>query len=374
MKKPLDGTLVVSIEQAVAAPLCSCRLADAGARVIKIERPAGDFARGYDSVVHGQASYFVWINRGKESLVLNLKEPEDAALLHRILAQADVFIQNLAPDATDRLGFGSDSLREKYPRLITCDISGYGEGPYRDMKAYDLLVQSESGLVSVTGSPEAYGRIGVSICDIGAGMNAASAILQALLLRHQTGRGTGVKVSLFDSTADWMTVPLAHYDFGGKAPKRVGLHHPSIAPYGGYQTKDGQTIVIAIQNEREWARFCRDILNQPDMVDDPRFNSNNGRVANRSQVNEAIDTAFSRYPRAKLEQMLQESAIAFGVVNSMADLSEHPQLRRWPMETDAGTAHLVAPPIITEHDDHYFRPVPELGEHTDKIRAEFESR
>jgi crotonobetainyl-CoA:carnitine CoA-transferase CaiB-like acyl-CoA transferase len=346
-------------------------LADAGARVIKIERPEGDFARGYDSVVHGLASYFVWINRGKESLVLDLKQAEEAALLHRILRTADVFIQNLAPEATERLGFGSAALREQYPQLITCDIMGYGDGPYRDMKAYDLLVQAESGLVSVTGAAEAYGRIGVSICDIGAGMNASAAILQALLLRERTGQASGVKVSLFDTAADWMSVPLAHHDYGGRAPQRVGLNHPSISPYGGYQTAEGETVVISIQNEREWARFCREILDRPDMVDDPRFNTNQARVVNRPAVNEVINAVFSGYTRPELTSKLRQSAIAHGAVNSVADLSQHPQLRRWPMETDQGVVSLIAPPLMTEHDDYYFRPVPAVGEHTEKIRAEF---
>ena len=370
-EKPLSGMLVVSLEQALAAPLCSCRLADAGARVIKIERESGDFARGYDRVVHGEASYFVWTNRGKESLVLDLKAAKDAALLHRILAKADVFIQNLAPGATDRLGIGSEALREKYPRLVTCDITGYGEGPYREMKAYDLLVQAESGLVSVTGAADAYGRIGVSICDIGAGMNAVSAVMQALFLRERTGQGSGVQVSLFDTAADWMSVPLAHHDFAGKAPSRVGLNHPSISPYGGYQTGDGETLVIAIQNEREWAKFCRKILERPDMVDDPKFNSNTGRVTNRPEINEAIKATFATYTRADLMTKLREHGIAYGAVNSVADLSQHPQLRRWPMEAGGEIANLVAPPIITEQDEHQFRPVPALGEHTAQIRAEF---
>ncbi|MEM7345560.1 MAG: CaiB/BaiF CoA-transferase family protein, partial [Chloroflexota bacterium] len=272
---------------------------------------------------------------------------------------------------TDRLGFGSDELREKYPQLVTCDITGYGDGPYRDMKAYDLLVQSESGLVSVTGAPDAYGRIGVSICDIGAGMNAVSAVMQALFLRERTGKGTGVKVSLFDTAADWMSVPLAHYDYAGKAPKRVGLNHPSISPYGGYQTGDGETIVISIQNQREWTRFCNEILERPDMVDDPKFNSNNGRVANRPEINEAINESFGKYSRSDLAIKLRESGIAYGSVNSVADLSTHPQLRRWPMPTGDETADLIAPPIITEYDTNEFPPAPALGEHTAKVRAEF---
>ena len=369
--KPLEGLLVISLEQAVAAPVASCRLADAGARVIKIERPSGDFARGYDQAVHGEASYFVWLNRGKESVVLDLKTAEDAALLDRMLAKADVFIQNLAPGATDRLGFGSDALREKYPRLITCDVMGYGEGPYRKMKAYDFLVQAETGLVAISGAPEGMGRIGVSICDIGTGMNAYSAILQALLLRGRTGKGSGVKVSLFDTAADWMTVPLMQYDYGGKAPKRVGLNHPTIAPYGGYAAKGGDVVVISIQNNREWARFCREILERPDMIEDPRFATNNNRVANRPVMNEVIEAVFGRYARPVLEEKLRQSAIAFGSVNSVPDFSNHPQLRRRPMVVNGETAELVASPIITELDDAEFRPAPEIGQHTAQIRAEF---
>ncbi len=369
--KPLEGILVVSLEQAVAAPLASCRLADAGARVIKIERSTGDFGRGYDSAVHGEASYFVWLNRGKESIVLNLKEEEDAALLHRMLAKADVFIQNLAPGATERLGIGSQALQEKYPRLVTCDVSGYGDGAYRDMKAYDFLVQSEAGLVAISGAPEAMGRIGVSICDIGTGMNAYSGILQALFLRERTGKGSGVKVSLFDTAADWMTVPLMQYDYGGKAPQPVGMNHPSIAPYGGYKSQEGEMVVISIQNNREWARFCRQVLERPDMVEDERFSTNNARVANRDAMNEVINGVFARYSRAALQAKLRESAIAYGAVNTVHDLSSHPALRRQAMQVNGEIAQLVASPIITEHDDDIFRSVPQIGEHTEKIRAEF---
>jgi crotonobetainyl-CoA:carnitine CoA-transferase CaiB-like acyl-CoA transferase len=267
---PLDGIVVVALEQAVAAPYCSSRLADAGARVIKIERPEGDFARGYDGAAHGQSSYFVWINRGKESIALDLKQPTDLALLERLIAQADVFIQNLAPGATARMGIGSEVLRARYPSLITCDISGYGEsGPLYKMKAYDLLVQAESGLVAVSGAPgegvESLGRIGVSVCDINAGMNALIGIQQALLQRARTGCGSGVQVSLFGSAAELMSVPYLQTRYGGKAPQRVGLKHPTIAPYGAYTCADGRDIVISIQNEREWADFCNIVLRRPEL-------------------------------------------------------------------------------------------------------------
>ena len=253
MTKPLEGLLVVSLEQAVAAPYCSSRLADAGARVIKIERAEGDFARAYDSAVQGMSSYFVWLNRGKESLVADIKQPNDAALLHRLLSRADVFIQNLAPGAAARSGFGSEALRARHERLITVDISGYGEtGEYATMKAYDLLVQAEAGLAMVTGLPAGPGRVGVSIADVGCGMNAYTGVLEALIERQQTGRGKGLRVSLFDAVADWMNVPLLYFEGTGKAPQRLGLAHPSICPYGAFATNDGALVLISIQNEREW--------------------------------------------------------------------------------------------------------------------------
>lgn len=371
IQKPLDGLLVVSLEQAVAAPLTSCRLADAGARIIKIERPEGDFARGYDTAVYGEASYFVWINRGKESLVLDLKQAEDKALLLKILAQADVWIQNLAPGATERLGLGSAELRQQNKRLITCDISGYGDGAYSDMKAYDLLVQCESGLVSVSGPPDEYGRIGVSVCDIGTGMNAYAGIMEALFMRERTGKGSGVQASLFGTAADWMTVPLMQSDYGHKAPSRVGLNHPTISPYGGYRAKDGETVVISIQNNREWARLCSEVLERPDMIDDPQYATNNARVENRPGVNVAISTAFGRYSKNQLVEKLRSAGIAFGSVNSVNELSTHPALRRWPMLVNDHIAQMVAPAVITEFDTNEFRPVPSLGEHSAAIRAEF---
>lgn len=372
MSKPLEGLLVVALEQAVAAPWCSCNLADAGARVIKIERETGDFARGYDEVVNGHASYFVWLNHGKESLQLDIKSPDDAALLQRIVSRADVFIQNLAPGAAARAGFGSHDLREKYPRLITCDISGYGEdGPYRDMKAYDLLVQAESGLVAVTGAAGEYGRIGVSVCDIAAGMNALIGIQQALLARERTGKGDGVQVSLFDSAANWMNVPMLHQVYGGKAPARVGLNHPSIAPYGGYRSADGETIVISIQNEREWANFCAHILQQAELVTDNRFSNNSERVANREALDEIVSAVFGQHQRTELERKLNGARIAYGAVNSVEALAAHPQLRRWPVDTPDGEAMLIAPAVKTGFDTGRFGAVPSTGQHTAAIRREF---
>ncbi|MBM3566072.1 MAG: CoA transferase, partial [Alphaproteobacteria bacterium] len=281
----LDGILVVALEQAVAAPYASSRLADQGARVIKIERPEGDFARGYDRAAKGQSSYFVWLNRGKESLVLDIKADADRALLGRILARADVFIQNLAPGAAARAGFGSEDLRRAFPRLIACDISGYGEdNSYRDMRAYDLLVQAESGLASVTGGPGEPARVGVSVCDIAAGMYAHAAILEALIRRGQTGEGDIIKVSLFDGMADWMAVPLLHHDYGGGAPERVGLRHPSIMPYESFATADGGRILISIQNEREWARFAERILGHPEWARAGPYGDNVSRVGNRDKL------------------------------------------------------------------------------------------
>ena len=369
--KPLDGLLVVSLEQAVAAPMATCRLADAGARVIKVERPAGDFARGYDSVVHGEASYFVWLNRGKESVVLNLKETDDMVLLERMLAQADIFVQNLAPGATDRLGIGSQTLRAHYPRLITCDISGYGDGEYRDMKAYDFLVQSESGLLAISGAEEGPGRIGVSLCDIGTGINAYGAILQALILRGKTGTGSGVKVSLFGTAAEWMQVPLAHYEFGGSAPQRAGMMHPSIAPYGGYRTQDDEIVVISIQNNREWARFAAQILQRPQMIEDDLYATNNARVANRSQMDGVIAAVFGSHDRADLLPKLRAAGVAYGSLNSVADLAAHPALRRRKMVVNGEVVDLIAPAIVTGDEESVFAPIPALGEHTEALRAEF---
>ncbi|MEE4279916.1 MAG: CaiB/BaiF CoA-transferase family protein [Halieaceae bacterium] len=371
---PYAGLLVVTLEQAVAAPTCSCHFAEGGARVIKIERAGGDFARNYDSVVKGESSYFVWANHGKESLELDIKSADDAELLHRILAEADVFIQNLAPGAASRAGFDSEELRARHPRLITCDISGYGEdGAYRDMKAYDFLVQCESGLVAINGSPEGYGRIGVSICDIGAGMNAVIGIQQALLKRERSGRGSGVRISLFDTAADWMTVPLMHAQYGGRAPQRVGLHHPSIAPYGGYATSDGEILAISIQNEREWQRLCTEILEQPELADDPRFHGAEDRVQNRKALDVYIEAVFGAATRQVLEARLRKAGIAYGAVNSVESFIAHPQLRRRPVSLpDGQEADLVAPAIRSSFEDSTrFRPVPAFGEHTDAIRSEF---
>ncbi|CAO3453526.1 L-carnitine dehydratase/bile acid-inducible protein F [Azospirillum argentinense] len=371
MTSPLTGLLVVSLEQAVAAPLCTSRLADAGARVIKIERPEGDFARGYDAVVHGQSSYFVWLNRGKESVVLDIKTPEDAELLERLIARADVFVQNLAPGAAERAGFGSDALRRRHPRLITCDISGYGDdGPYRDMKAYDLLVQSETGLASITGSPDQPGRVGVSVADIACGMNAYTGVLQALLERERSGEGSAVAVSLFDSLAEWMMVPLMHHDHGGKAPARVGLKHPSIAPYSAFTLADGRQVVLSIQNEREWVAFCADVLLRPELATDERFATNNRRVANRPELDGLVAAIFQTMDHAEAVRRLNRARTAFGSLNEVADLSTHAQLRRVTAETPGGPVAVVAPPVQVRGRPYASGAVPALGQHTDAVRRE----
>jgi len=372
MSGTLEGILVVSLDQAVAAPFTASRLADAGARVVKVERRGGDFARAYDSVARGQSSHFVWLNRGKESIELDIKDPDDAALLDRMIAKADVVIQNLAPGAFARAGFGSEELRIRYPRLITCDISGYGEdGPYAEMKAYDLLIQCESGLASVTGTPDGPGRVGVSIVDIAAGMYAQIGILEALLERAKTGRGKGVKISLFDCIADWMMVPLMFQEHTGKSPKRVGLNHPSIAPYGAYAARDGRPVVIAIQNEREWASFCEKVLARPELASDARFAGNSARVENKTALDDIIEAVFRDLPRSELVARLNAARIAYANLNSVADLLSHPQLRRQPVDTPGGAVEVVASPLRFSDGEQPFRPVPASGQHSDALREEF---
>ncbi|MBT6446390.1 MAG: CoA transferase [Acidimicrobiaceae bacterium] len=374
---PLTGLTVVAVEQAVAAPLCTARLVDAGARVIKIERADGDFARGYDDAAHGDSSYFAWANQGKESLVLDIKDPNDAALLHAILDQADVFVQNLAPGALERAGFGSDALRDRNQRLITCDISGYGESAeVADKKAYDLLVQAESGLIGISGSPNELGRIGVSMVDAGTGMTAYYGVLEAIIQRGVTGKGSGVRVSLFDVAADWMTVPLAQHDFGAGGPTRVGLKHPTIAPYGAFETSDGSLTLISIQNEREWVRLCEQVLVDTAIAIDSRFNSNTNRVANRDALESQMNSIIGALSRAQFQARLTEASIAYGNVSSLADLSTHPALRRRTVHTSTGqTVELPAHPVrwteLPGMAERQSGRVPTIGEHNAAIRAEF---
>lgn len=370
--KALEGILVVSLEQAVAAPLCSLRLAEAGARVIKIERADGDFARQYDKDVKGESAYFVWLNRGKESLVIDIKNSEDLKLLKKIIVSADIFIQNLAPGASDRAGLGSKDMRDLNKKLITCDISGYGEvGPYRDMKAYDLLVQAETGLCSVTGTQEEEGRVGVSVCDIACGMNAHSSILQALYTREKTGKGTGIQVSLFAGMADWMNVPYLQTVYGKRSIKRVGLSHPSIAPYGAYYSKCGKKILISIQNEREWVNLCKSVLMLNNLYADIRFNEPTKRVKNRIELDKIISKEFIKYDKDLIVERLRKEKIACGVLNSIEDLEKHPQLRKIKCTIGDQEVELIAPPSIVLGEKDIISKVPSVGENSTNIREEF---
>ena len=368
----LEGILVVSIEQAVAAPFCSSRLADAGARVIKIEREEGDFARYYDKDVKGESAYFVWLNRGKESFSANLKDKKDMALVKNIIMSADVYIQNLAPGAVDRLGLSSKSLRRKNKSLITCDISGYGQtGPYRDMKAYDLLVQAESGLCSLTGTPKEPGRVGVSVCDIACGLNAHSAILQALYYKAKTGKGSGIEVSLFDGMADWMNVPFLQTKYGRRKVKRQGLSHPTIAPYGSFLSKNGKIILISIQNEREWNNLCTDVLMVSKLALDKRFNDPLKRIKNRKILDEIIENIFIKYNHTSLMKKLRSSKIACGILNEIEDLELHSQLRKIVCKIDDKEIDVIAPPAIFLGEKNKISSIPKLGEHSKLIREEF---
>ncbi|MBO9422654.1 CoA transferase [Labrenzia sp. R4_2] len=371
--RPLAGTLIIALEQAVAAPFCTSRLADAGARVIKIERKgAGDFARGYDTAAHGESAYFIWLNRGKESVALDIKSGEDRALLIAMLERADVFIQNLLPGALEKLGLDSVTLRERFPQLITCDITGYGaDGPMRDAKAYDLLIQCESGLASVTGTPDGPGRVGVSVCDISTGMTAHAAICEALVERGRTGRGTGVSVAMFDTLADWMAVPLVFHEYANRHTPRVGLSHPNICPYGAYTCRDGEQIVISIQNEREWARFCDTVLSQPDLATDPRFDSNDSRNSNRGVLQPMIEAAFAARDRPDMLDLLARSMIAYGAVNDIAALSQHPQLDRTTIASPAGAFRMPAPPIRRSRGNPALGPSPGFDADGAAIRTEF---
>lgn len=375
MARDLEGIIVVSVEQAVAAPYASERLADAGARVIKIERPEGDFARGYDAFVHGQSAYFVWLNRGKESLRLDLKSEDDRALLRRMILSADVFIQNLAPGAIDRLGFAPEDLRKANPRLITCSISGYGDsGPYREMKAYDLLVQAESGLSQITGNEAGPARVGVSVCDISAGMTALQAITQALFARERSGQGRHISVSLYHALADWMNVPYLQYVYGKHTPERAGLNHPTIAPYGVYVCGDGKSILLSIQNEREWASLCENALGDKSIAVDPRFSSNPQRVANRAQLDGIIVHVFSKLTREDVVARLEAARVAYGRVSSLDDLKAHPQNRMITVDTPNGPVDLLAPGATHDGQPLVARRVPALGEHDAALRAEFAAK
>jgi itaconate CoA-transferase len=371
MTLPLSGLLVVSIEQAVAAPTCTCRLADAGARVIKLERPEGDFARYYDDLAGGESAYFVWLNRGKQSVVVDLARPDDRALLEALLARADVFVQNLKPGAIARLGFSIERLRREHPGLIVASISGYGEsGPYAQRKAYDMLIQAEAGLASVTGGPEAPARVGVSVCDIAAGMNAYEAILEALIARQRSGEGAALSVSMFDAMADWMTVPLLQHE-GGQPPARVGLAHTSIAPYGVFRTRDGADVLISIQSDREWRILAERVLGDPGLAADPAFATNVQRVKCRDATDARVAAVFGATDVEPLVAKLAAADIAFGRVNDTGTLRTHPHLRRITVRTPSGPVSYPAPAEQHAAAARRYGPVPALGEHTAQVRAEF---
>jgi itaconate CoA-transferase len=370
MTLPLSGILVIALEQAVAAPMCTSRLADAGARVIKIERPEGDFARGYDDLVHGECSYFVWLNRGKESVVLDLTKAEDKALLFAMLKRADVFVQNLKPSAAAKLGFSPERLRRDNPRLICCSISGFGEsGPLAQRKAYDMLIQAESGLASITGTSEP-SRVGVSVVDVGSGMYAQQAILEALIARQRTGEGAELSISMFDAMADWMTVPLLQQE-AGFTPRRIGLAHISISPYGAFRSRDGIDILISIQSDREWRMLADKVLGDARLAADPDFATNVERVKRRAQTDGKVAAVFGALDADVLEQKLAAADIAFARVNTPADLSHHPHLRRITVGTPSGPVSYPAPAEFRAAASRQYGPVPALGEHTDKVRAEF---
>ena len=372
---PLQGITVVSLEQAVAAPFCSRQLADLGARVIKIERPkVGDFARDYDQSVMGQSAYFVWLNRSKESLTLDVKHPQAGEILGKLIAGADVFIQNLAPGAAKRLGLGAETLREKHPRLIVCDISGYGDsGPYAKKKAYDLLVQSEAGVLSVTGTPESPAKVGVSITDIGTGLHAYAAILGALYNRERTGEGTRIDLTMFEAMTEWMGHPLYYTHYSGKPPRRSGPDHATIVPYGRFRAKDGD-VMFGIQNEREWANFCAKVLGQPQLAKDPRYDNNTKRNAARAEMMALIEDAFSAWTTTEVVAKLDAADIANARLNAPDEVWNHPQLKarqRWrEVQTPAGAIPALLPAASFSGVEPRMDPVPAVGAHTDSILAE----
>jgi len=375
MAQPLEGVTVVAIEQAVAGPFATRQLADLGARVIKIERPdGGDFARGYDSVVNGLASWFVWLNRTKESVTLDLKRPEAANVLDRLLQNADVFLQNLAPGAVDRLGLSAADLRARYPRLIVCNISGYGTaGPYADKKAYDLLIQSEVGLLSITGTEETPSKVGISIADISAGMYAYSGILSALLARARTGEGTVLDVALIDTLGEWMTHAALYTRHGGTPPPRTGATHATIAPYGPFRTRDG-ALVVAVQSNREWVEFCVHVLRQPELAEDPRFVTNALRAQHRELLGTTIDAVFSQLPLAEVLRRLDGANLASANLNTVQGYLQHPQLASrdcWrDVDTPGGPVRVLIPPVRMAGAEPVIGPVPALGQHTSAVLQE----
>lgn len=376
MTLPLDGITVVALEQAVAAPFATRQLADLGARVIKIERREGDFARGYDETVHGMSSYFVWLNRGKESITLDIKADADRELLDRMLEKADVFVQNLAPGAAARLGLDDQTLRAKHPRLITCTISGYGDdGPYQQKKAYDLLVQCEAGLLSVTGTPDAPAKVGVSIADIAAGMYAYSGVLTALYQRERTGVGSSFSVAMLDALGEWVSQPYFFAQYGGTPPSRSGAEHASIAPYGPHRAGDGGQVFIGVQNEREWAELCSHVIGQPELVRDPRFVSNTQRVQHRRELTALLEGALSTLTTPQVAQLLDRAGIANARMRTIGEFGEHPQLEarhRWRnVDSPVGPLRSILPPVTVLGGDVAMRAIPELGQHNQSLRDEY---
>jgi crotonobetainyl-CoA:carnitine CoA-transferase CaiB-like acyl-CoA transferase len=376
MTRPLDGITVVSLEHAIAAPFCTRQLADLGARVIKVERPGqGDFARGYDTRAQGLSSHFVWVNRSKESLTLDLKQPEALDVLQDLLAGADVLVQNLAPGAAARMGLSYEALHARHPKLVVCDISGYGnDGPYRDKKAYDLLIQSEAGFVSVTGTEEEPCKSGVSIADIAAGMYAYSGILAALMQRQRTGKGSHIDVSMLECLTEWMGFPLYYAYDGAPPPPRSGASHATIFPYGPFQAGDGKAVMLGLQNEREWQSFCEHVLLRPELATDPRFAGNAQRNQNREELRALILAEFGQLTAAGVIERLERARIGNAQVNTMADVWAHPQLqareRLQPVPSPAGPISAFLPPGINSSFDYRMDPIPAVGEHTERILRE----
>jgi crotonobetainyl-CoA:carnitine CoA-transferase CaiB-like acyl-CoA transferase len=374
--RPLDGITVIALEHAVSAPLATRHLADLGARVIKVERPGeGDFARGYDEAILGLSSYFVWLNRSKESLTLNLKHPRAREIMARLIGRADIFVQNLAPGATERLGLGGEELLTRYTHLIVCDISGYGSsGPYRDKKAYDLLIQSEAGMLSITGTPEIPSKVGVSIADISAGMYGYSGILSALYQRERTGRGIRVEVSMLEALTEWMATPLLYAHYGGTAPRRTGASHATIYPYGPFRTGDAKSVMLGVQNDREWRAFCESLLGCPELAGDPRFDTNSRRVANRETLTRIIEEAFSQLTAEQVVARLDAAQIANARINEMEAVWNHPQFAargRWrELYTPSGAVSALLPPATLSTSEAYMGSVPAVGEHTDSVLSE----
>ncbi|MFD6441792.1 CaiB/BaiF CoA transferase family protein [Peribacillus sp. NPDC060186] len=374
---PLEGITVVSLEQAVAAPFATRQLADLGARVIKVERPeTGDFARNYDSTVHGMSSHFVWLNRSKESLTLDLKQDGSKMVLDKLLSEADVFIQNLAPGAVDRLGFSSSVLKKKYPQLVICGISGYGTfGPYMDKKAYDLLIQCEAGVVSLTGTEDTPSKAGISIADIAAGMYAYSGILTALISRFRTGKGKVMEVSMLEALGEWMGYPLYYSEYGGTDPKRTGANHATIYPYGPFLAGDRKLVFLGIQNEREWESFCTQVLEKSELATDRRFHSNAFRVSNSSILKEMIDAVFQQMNSSEIIEKLEKAKIANAHLNTVAEFINHPQLKirkRWrEVDSPAGKLNALIPPVTFEDVEPVMNRIPDVGEHTEAILKEF---